>query len=92
MGGLSLPQILAAEKAAPKTAKSGGLGHKAVIMVYLPGGPTHHDMTDLKPDAPSDIRSPFKPIGTSHSSVTPEGPVAGLKTTIHPAVGQRWDL
>ncbi len=65
MGGLSLPQVLAAEKAAPKTAKSGGLGHKAVIMVYLPGGPTHHDMTDLKPDAPSDIRSPFKPIGTS---------------------------
>ena len=65
MGGLSLPQILAAEKAAPKTTKSGGLGHKAVIMVYLPGGPTHHDMTDLKPDAPSDIRSPFKPIGTS---------------------------
>ena len=34
-------------------------------MVYLPGGPTHHDMTDLTPDAPSDIRSPFKPIGTS---------------------------
>ncbi len=65
MGGLSLPQILAAEKAAPKTAKSGGLGHKAVIMVYLPGGPTHHDMTDLKPDAPSDIRSVFKPIRTN---------------------------
>ena len=65
MGGLSLPNILAAEKTAPRAVKSGGLGHKAVIMVYLPGGPTHHDMTDLKPDAPSGIRSPFKPIRTS---------------------------
>jgi hypothetical protein len=64
MGGLSLPQILAAEKAAPKPAKSGGLGHKAVIMVYLPGGPTHHDTFDLKTTAPSDIRSSFKPIRT----------------------------
>ena len=36
MGGLSLPQILAAEKGSSKTVKSGGLGHKAVIMVYLP--------------------------------------------------------
>ena len=60
-----MPQILAAEKKAPKTIRSGGLGHKAVIMVYLPGGPTHHDMTDLKPEAPSDIRSPFKPIRSS---------------------------
>jgi hypothetical protein len=62
MGGLSLPQILAAEKASPKT--KGGLGHKAVIMVYLPGGPTHHDTFDLKTDAPADIRSVFKPIRT----------------------------
>ena len=64
MGGLSLPQILAAEKGAPKTVKSGGLGHKAVIMVYLPGGPTHHATFDLKTTAPSDIRSVFQPIRT----------------------------
>ena len=63
MGGLALPQILAAEQSSPKT--KGRLGHKAVIMVYLPGGPTHHDMTDLKPDAPSGIRSPFQPIRTN---------------------------
>ena len=37
-------------------------GHKAVIMVYLPGGPPHQDMFDLKMDAPSDIRGEFKPI------------------------------
>ena len=37
MGGLSLPEILAAEKTAPNAVKSGGLGHKAVIMIYMPG-------------------------------------------------------
>jgi hypothetical protein len=33
-------------------------------MVYLPGGPTHHDTFDLKTTAPSDIRSVFQPIRT----------------------------
>ena len=37
MGGLSLPEILALENTVPKTVKSGGLGHKAVIMIYMPG-------------------------------------------------------
>ena len=64
MGGLSLPQILAAENAAPKTAKSGGLGHKAVIMIYMPGGPAHQDMYDLKMEASREIRGEFKPIKT----------------------------
>jgi hypothetical protein len=64
LGGLSLPQILAAQAQAPRAARSGGLGHKAVIMVYLPGGPPHQDMFDLKMDAPSEIRGEFKPIPT----------------------------
>lgn len=40
-------------------------GSKSVIMVYLPGGPSHIDMYDLKPDAPVEIRGEFKPIATS---------------------------
>ncbi len=60
LGGLSLPQILAAE------ARAGvRQSHKAIIMVFLPGGPPHQDMFDLKPDAPSEIRGEFKPIKTS---------------------------
>lgn len=60
LGGLSLPQILRAEK------ESGvGRSHKAIIMVFLPGGPPHQDMWDLKTDAPSDIRGEFKPIKTN---------------------------
>jgi len=58
--GLSLPQLLQAE------AQSGiRRSHKAVIMIFLPGGPSHQDIFDLKMDAPSEIRGEFKPISTN---------------------------
>jgi hypothetical protein len=59
LGGLTLPGLLRAEKAA-------GIGksHKAVIMIYMVGAPPHQDMYDLKPDAPAEIRGEFKPIDT----------------------------
>jgi hypothetical protein len=60
LGGLSLPQVLQAE------AQAGiRRSHKAVIMVFLSGGPPHQDMVDLKPAAPAEIRGEFKPISTS---------------------------
>src|SRR5947209_1143646 len=39
-------------------------GHKAVIIVYLPGGPSHLDLFDLKPDSPAEVRGAFRPIRT----------------------------
>ena len=60
LGGLTLPQLLQAE------SQSGiRRSHKAVIMIFLPGGPSHQDIFDLKMDAPSEIRGEFKPISTS---------------------------
>jgi hypothetical protein len=38
---------------------------KAAIMIYLPGGPSHMDMYDLKPDAPVEFRGEFKAIDTN---------------------------
>jgi Protein of unknown function (DUF1501) len=58
-GGLTMPQLLRAEGSAGM-----GLSHKAVIMVFLAGGPPHQDMFDLKPDAPAGIRGEFRPIAT----------------------------
>lgn len=59
MGGIALPGLLQAEKA------SGiGRSEKSIIMIYLPGGPPHQDLFDLKMDAPSEIRGPFRPIPT----------------------------
>src|SRR5438034_1126963 len=60
LGGLTLPQLHQAETEAG-IRKS----HKSVIMIYLPGGPPHQDMFDLKPDAPSEVRGEFKPIKTN---------------------------
>ncbi len=59
-GGLSLPQLLAAEAAAGT-----GSSHKSIINVFLPGGPSHIDLFDPKPDAPSEIRGEFSPIKTN---------------------------
>src|SRR5207248_8237696 len=39
--------------------------NKAAIMIYLPGGPSHMDMYDLKPDAPVEYRGEFRPIQTN---------------------------
>ncbi len=60
MGGLSLPQLLEAEAKAGITRS-----HKAIINVFLPGGPPHQDMWDIKVDAPSEIRGELQPIKTS---------------------------
>lgn len=64
LGGLALPQILGAEQASAAT-RGQGLSHKAIIMIYLSGGPSHQDMYDLKMDAPIEIRGSFKPIPTN---------------------------
>jgi len=60
LGGLALPQLLHAE------AKAGiRRSHKAIIMIFLPGGPSHQDIFDLKMDAPREVRGEFKPISTN---------------------------
>jgi hypothetical protein len=64
LGGLALPQILQAEEASPAT-RGGKLSHKAIIMIYLSGGPSHQDMYDLKMEAPVEIRGSFRPISTN---------------------------
>ena len=60
MGGLTLPQLLRAE------AQQGtGRSHKAIINIFLPGGPPHQDMWDLKPNAPKEVRGEFDEISTN---------------------------
>lgn len=60
LGGLSLPALLRAE------AQSGSpKPHKGIINIFLPGGPPHQDMWDLKPNAPKEIRGEFSPIATN---------------------------
>jgi hypothetical protein len=56
--GLTLAGLLRARAA-------GGTSSRAAIMIFLPGGPSHMDMYDLKPDAPAEYRGEFKPIATN---------------------------
>jgi hypothetical protein len=58
--GLTLAGVLRA-----RAASGGGTSNKSAIMVYLPGGPPHLDMYDLKPDAPKEFRGEFKPVATN---------------------------
>lgn len=59
LGGLTLPDLLRGQ------ARSGTRNPiKGVIMVLLPGGPTHLDTFDLKPNAPAEIRGELRPIAT----------------------------
>ncbi len=60
LGGLALPEILRAEARGAMPPRA-----KGIIMVLLPGGPSHLDMYDLKPDAPAEIRGEFRPIATN---------------------------
>ena len=59
-GGLSLAQMLEAD-----VQNRNGSNHRAIINVYMPGGPSHLDLWDLKPNAPKEIRGEFRPIATN---------------------------
>jgi hypothetical protein len=58
LGGLSLADLLRSDARGEEPTPS----RKSVIMVYLPGGPSHLDLYDMKPDAPVEIRGEFRHI------------------------------
>ena len=62
--GLTLADVLRL-RAAQEPAALRRTPNKSAIMIYLPGGPSHMDMWDLKPDAPKEFRGEFKPIATN---------------------------
>src|SRR5262249_45134786 len=69
--GLTLADMLRARAAASATPapQSAPSRPKSAIMIYLPGGPTHMDTYDLKPDAPAEFRGEFRPIQTNVTGV-----------------------
>jgi hypothetical protein len=61
LAGLGLADLLrlSAHGASPTADR------KAVILFWLSGGPSHIDMWDPKPDAPQEIRGPYRTISTN---------------------------
>jgi hypothetical protein len=62
VAGVTLPWLLRQDAQARENGKP--TRPKSVIYVVLDGGPSHIDMWDPKPDAPAEVRGPFKPIAT----------------------------
>ena len=66
---LTLADVLRAEAAAKKQDPFARTRHKAVINIFLGGGPPHQDMWEIKTEAPKEIRGEFKPIATSVTGI-----------------------
>ena len=69
--GLSLPQLLRSQAHAAQNGKPVERT-KSVIILWMRGGPSQHDMWDPKPDAPAEVRGEFTTIDTK---------VPGIKIT-----------
>jgi Protein of unknown function (DUF1501) len=67
--GLGLSRLAHAQAGAPITT-NGVPRVRSVILVFLTGGPSHHETFDPKPDAPDEIRGEFEPIATSVAGIS----------------------
>jgi hypothetical protein len=65
LGGLSLPQLLAASSASKKVVRD-----RAVVLLFLSGGPSHIEFFDPKMDAPDGIRSITGEVKTKLPGIT----------------------
>jgi hypothetical protein len=66
LGGLTLPDLLAAEHAHASMPIARA---KSAILLFLSGGPAHMDMWDMKPEAPEEVRGTFRPIATNIAGI-----------------------
>lgn len=65
VGGVGLGELTRLRAESASAASAGGDPDTAIIFVWLPGGPPHMEMYDMKPDAPAEFRGPFRPIASN---------------------------
>src|SRR5262249_10877751 len=66
LAGLSLPDLLRCRARGPA---ADGKRSRAVVLIWLSGGPSHLDTWDPKPDAPPEARGPFPSTATKGPGV-----------------------
>lgn len=66
LGGLSMADLFRMRADAGEAIAD---QETSVIFIWLPGGPPHMEMYDMKPDAPLDYRGDFHPIRTKVSGL-----------------------
>lgn len=64
--GFGLPQLFSLRARGATTKDS---DRRSVIMIFNLGAPSQLDCWDMKPEAPAEIRGPFKPIKTTASGI-----------------------
>ncbi|REK19530.1 MAG: DUF1501 domain-containing protein [Planctomycetota bacterium] len=64
LAGLAMADALAAGALTGSSNAVNRSGKKSVILFWLSGGPSHIDMWDPKPNAPAEIRGPYRAIST----------------------------
>ncbi len=71
VGGLSVLGLSSAERCAEQRAlaEARGKGQRRCIFLLLSGGPSHFETFDPKPNAPAEIRGPFRAISTATPSL-----------------------
>ncbi len=62
--GLSLPELWRGQARAASLGMGTTGKARACIVLFLLGGPPQHETWDPKPDAPPEVRGPFKPIAS----------------------------
>lgn len=62
MSGLSLAELFQSQALAGRPMET---PDTSVIFVWMPGGPPHMEMYDMKPNAPAEYRGEFNPISTN---------------------------
>ena len=70
LAGLSLAEFFRLQQASAGEDDKSGSARAAkkdvnCIFIFILGGMSHHDLWDLKPDAPAEIRGDFSPVSTS---------------------------
>ena len=63
--GLGMSDLIRLRAEAARAVGKASPDQVNCILVGLDGGPTHYEMFDPKPDAPSDVRGKFDPIPTT---------------------------
>lgn len=77
LAGLGLADVLRLQEAAASPVAKPDVN---CIFLFIVGGMPHHDMWDLKPDAPAEIRGDFDPIDTVVPGIQVGDVIPGIAT------------
>ena len=82
-GALSLGGLWGAQSIAEQAGVKTPAAIKSCIFVFYYGGPSHLDLYDPKPEAPSTVRGEFQPIATSVPGLRVSEILPGMSKVMH---------